>query len=187
MADNGFPELDTPRLRLRELQHADADALFAIHGDRDAMLLWGVTPSADRAAVHDFIARCRAGRSLPVPFLRWGIERKADQTVLGTCGLFNWNPQWNRCMLGYELGRAAWKQGFMEEALRAVIPWGFAHWNLHRIEALIEPDNQSSLRLAQKLGFQIEGRLREVAIWSEQRHDMMQLALLKHEFQPTIS
>lgn len=43
MADDGFPELETPRLRLRELQHADAEALFAIHGDQQAMRLWGVT------------------------------------------------------------------------------------------------------------------------------------------------
>ncbi|QTD45591.1 GNAT family N-acetyltransferase [Ottowia testudinis] len=187
MADNSFPELDTPRLRLRELQHADAEALLAIHGDREAMQLWGVTPSADLPAVHDFIARCRAGRALPIPFLRWAIERKQDQALLGTCGLFNWNPPWEKCMLGYELGRTAWKQGFMGEALRVVIPWGFSHWKLHRIEALIEPANQPSLRLAERLGFKVEGRLREVAKWSEARHDMMQLSLLKHEFDSTIS
>ncbi len=53
-----------------------------------------------------------------------------------------------------------------------------------RLEALVHPDNQASLGLAAQLGFQVEGRLRELAFWSEARHDMLQPGLLQPDWQP---
>jgi ribosomal-protein-alanine N-acetyltransferase len=48
-------------------------------------------------------------------------------------------------------------QGFMTEALRLAIGHAFDAVGLHRLEANIQPDNQASLALAQRLGFRKEG------------------------------
>jgi [ribosomal protein S5]-alanine N-acetyltransferase len=176
-----FPTLETPRLRLRELRHADVAAVLAIHADARHMQHWGNTLFVDPVGAHDFIAQCRAGWKLQVPVMRWAIERLSDGAVLGTCGLFNWDQRWQKCTVGYELNVRDARQGFMREALRAVLAYGFSRGQLHHVEALIHPDNTASLGLAAQLGFQVEGRLREVAFWDDKRHDMIQLGLLQPE------
>ena len=179
-----FPELETPRLRLIELDHQYAPALLAIHQDAHHMRHWGANPFATMSAAHEFISACRAGWKLQVPVLRWALQHRADGEILGTCGLFNWDQRWQKCFLGYELNPSAQRQGLMREALKKILTWGFARGQLHRVEALIHPDNQASLGLAAQLGFKVEGRLREVAFWNESRHDMLQLGLLQPEWQP---
>jgi ribosomal-protein-alanine N-acetyltransferase len=72
----------------------------------------------------------------------------------------------------------------MREALTAAFSWGFAEMQLNRIEAQIHPRNEPSLRLAQALGFQNEGLLREVARWSGSFHDLLQLGLLRNDWAP---
>lgn len=176
-----FPELKTERLILRELTHADASAMAAMHRDHDAMRHWGAAPLDTEATAHDFIARCRAGWQYGPPVFRWALEARSGGTMLGTCGLFNWDPRWHRCTLGYELARSAWQQGYMREALVAVLGWAFQTQGIHRVDALIHPDNAASLRLAQYLGFRIEGRLREAAFWDNRFHDMALLGLLASE------
>ncbi|MGC1175556.1 GNAT family N-acetyltransferase [Polaromonas sp.] len=179
-----FPELETPRLRLIELDHQHAPALLAIHQDAHHMRHWGAKPFANVSAAHEFISACRAGWKLQVPVMRWALQHRATGEFLGTCGLFNWDQRWQKCFLGYELNPNAQRQGLMREALKKILTWGFERGQLHRVEALIHPDNQASLGLAAQLGFQVEGRLREVAFWNETRHDMLQLGLLQPEWQP---
>ena len=70
----------------------------------------------------------------------------------------------------------------MDEALRTVIPWGFANMELNRIEAQVHPSNASSLRSVERLGFKREGLLRQVGYWGEQFHDMYQYSLLREEW-----
>ena len=50
MPPSSFPTLETPRLLLREIVHADAPALFAVHGDPESMKWFGVDPLPDEAA-----------------------------------------------------------------------------------------------------------------------------------------
>lgn len=178
-----FPQLSTPRLRLRELTAADAEALFAFHGDAEAMRWYGADPLPDLPAAHKLIELFAGWRRLANPGTRWGIERKDDGALIGTCGLFNWNRAWRRCATGYELAPAARGHGFMEEALVAIFDWGFTQMELNRIEAQIHPRNEPSLRLARKLGFVEEGLLREVARWGEAQHDLLMLSLLRREWQ----
>ncbi len=181
MSLTAFPELKTERLILRELAHADAPAVAAMHADHEAMRHWGAAPLDTEVAAHDFIARCRVGWQWSPPVMRWGIVRQGGGPLLGSCGLFNRDMRWHRCTLGYELARGAWHQGYMREALVAVLGWAFRTQGIHRIDALIHPDNAASLRLAQYLGFRIEGRLREAAFWGDRFHDMELLGLLASE------
>lgn len=180
-----FPELLTPRLRLRELVAADAGALFAIHGDRDAMRWFGVDPpgsAEDSARLIEVFAGWRRHAN---PGTRWGLESRVDGRLLGSCGLFSWNRAWSRCSLGYELAREEWGRGLMREALGALLDWGFADAGmaLNRIEAMVHPDNAASLRLLERLGFRPEGRLRQAAFWGGRFEDMLLLSRLRSEHQ----
>lgn len=186
MSENRFPDLQTERLRLREIVPADAPALLAIHSDREAMRWFGTDPLQDLAQAEQLVSTFASWRLLPAPGTRWGLERKSDGQLIGSCGLFNWNRSWRRCILGYELARPAWGQGLMSEALRAVLAWGYSPQGmaLNRVEAMIHAENAPSLKLAQQLGFQFEGRLRQVAFWDGRHHDLLMHARLASDQLP---
>jgi len=173
-----FPALATPRLRLRELQPADAPALLRIHGNAAHMRWFGSEPMRTLAEAEAVIELFAGWRRLPAPGTRWGLERRDDGTLIGTAGLFAWHRGWRKCTLGYELAPEATGQGLMGEALAAVIDWGLQHMQLHRIEAQVHPDNRPSLALLERLDFAREGLLREVAWWGGRPHDLEMWSLL---------
>ncbi len=181
------PSLTTSRLLLRRVQHADAQAMLSIRGDAVAMQLMGRDPLQDLEQAHQLVAQFQEQERAPSPAYRWVLERISDHTVLGTCGVFGWSKQWKKCSIGYELGRFAWGQGYMREAANAILHWAFENMHIHRIEALIHPENHASLKLARQLGFQSEGRLRETAYWDNTHHDMLQLGLLRQDLAETSS
>ncbi|MEJ6001396.1 GNAT family N-acetyltransferase [Paucibacter soli] len=184
-SNENFPVLETPRLRLREIVASDAPALLAIHGNAEHMRWFGCDAMADLAAAENLVRTFAGWRQAPNPGTRWGLELKDQPAgLIGSCGLFAWHRGWRKCALGYEIAPGLAGRGLMQEALRAVLDWGFAEMGeLHRVEAQIHPDNTASLKLARRLGFVQEGRAREVGFWGGRHHDLLQLSLLRREWQ----
>ncbi|TFY91523.1 N-acetyltransferase [Pseudomonas nabeulensis] len=175
-----FPTLHTQRLYLRELVASDAPAVFAIHSDADSMRWFGADPMIDLAQAQALIETFAHWRTQSNPGTRWGIELEGE--LVGSCGLFKWNRGWNSCALAFELAPGARGKGLMGEALRGMLDWGIAYMHLHRVEALVHPHNNASLRLLERLGFKFEGTLREAGCWGGQRHDLKVLGLLGREW-----
>ncbi|VWC94103.1 GCN5-like N-acetyltransferase [Burkholderia lata] len=121
-------------------------------------------------------------RKNPNPGTRWGIERQSDGKFLGTCGLFKWNRGWRSCAIGYELLASAQGHGYMNEALRAALFYGFETMNLNRVEASVSPENTRSIRVLTNLGFLEEGRSREAGYWASRYHDLLQFSLLRRDY-----
>ena len=114
--------------------------------------------------------------------IRWGIARKENPaTLIGSCGYNIWIPSSRRAIIGYDLGRAHWKQGIMSEALKRVLDFGFGTMQLNRIEALVFAQNLPSHRLLKKLGFKCEGVLREYEFVKERFVDLTMYSLLRRE------
>lgn len=176
-----FPEMRTPRLRLRQILPFDTDALFAIHSDIDWMRWYGVDPVLDRSQAEQ-LAELFAGWFRAGTGFRWGLERLQDGRLIGSCGLFRWNKSWHNCVIGYEIARDCHAQGYMREALVAVLDYGFNDMQLHRIQAETHPDNARSIGLAMRLGFQFEGMHRGQAFWGHRFHDLNCYSLLEDEW-----
>lgn len=176
-----FPELRTSRLWLRELNGADVDALYAIHADAQAMCWSGADAMCQRYEAEHLIATYQHWRRLDPPGTRWAVVRLEDRCLLGTCGLFGWNPPWRCAIVGYELGRHYWGQGYMTEALHAVLRWGAQAMTLHRVEAHVHAQNTASWRLLARLGFHLEGTAREAGFWNHRYHDLQRWGLLLSE------
>lgn len=62
--------------------------------------------------------------------------------------------------IGYWMGQRYAGQGMMLDAIRLVIPFAFDTLRLHRLEAACIPDNDRSVGLLEKAGFQREGLLK---------------------------
>ena len=155
-----LPTLEAPRVRLRWLTADDVDGLFAIFSDELMMRYWSSTPMKARAEAEELLLRIQRQFADKSGF-QWGVERKADGALLGTCTLFNIHRGNMRAELGYCLHSAHWGRGYMGEALATLIDHSFRALNLRRLEADVDPDNASSLRILDRMGFRREGLLRE--------------------------
>ena len=155
-----LPTLEAARVRLRGLTEGDIDALFAIFSDEPMMRYWSSTPMKERAEAAELLARIHAGFRDKSSF-QWGVERKEDGRLLGTCTLFNFHRSNMRAELGYCLHSAHWGHGYMGEALAALIDQSFHVLKLRRLEADVDPGNANSLRILDRMGFRREGLLRE--------------------------
>ena len=176
-----FPILDTPRLKLRALTDADIPALFAIFNDAETMRYWTNSPMTDVAEAEELLRDIQAHAKAETLF-QWGIARREDDLVIGTCTLFRIEREHRRAELGYILRRDHWRRGLASEALTAIVNHAFGTLGLHRLEADIDPRNARSIRLVERLDFKREGRLRENYFVAGEIQDSLIYGLLAPEW-----
>lgn len=100
------------------------------------------------------------------------------QRIIGTVSFGTMRHSFHSCQIGYKLDPLFQHQGYALEALRAAITVAGAEYRLHRITAYVLPDNQPSIRLLTRLGFQLEGTARDYAIINGEWRNHLQYSLL---------
>ena len=153
------PALETPRLWLRPWTLSDALSFARLSDDPEIADHTGtfLHPQPDgwahkRIARYLESSRVSAGYSFAV-CLRDSLE------VIGECGITT-EARHGRGELGYWCGAAHRGNGYITEAARAVMAFGFETLGLHRIQASYFPRNPASGRILEKLGMKPEGLLR---------------------------
>ena len=176
-----FPVLVTPRLVLRETRDHDVDGVFELESDPVAMRYWSRPPMTDRSEAVASVERAKAffpARSA----LKWIVTRPADDRMLGHLSLFSFSEQSGRAEIGYGLARRHRGQGFMHEALVAVVDYAFGPLGLRRLEADIDPRNTASVRALERLGFAREGLLHERWQVGDEISDTLLMGLLARDW-----
>jgi ribosomal-protein-alanine N-acetyltransferase len=152
--------LAADRVRLRTLAASDTTALFEMFSHKEVMRYWSRPAMTERAQAEalfqQVLADYETGNSLPL-----AIERHSDSAFVGNCTLHHFHEASRRAEIGYALARPFWGQGYMHEALQALLGYAFDGLDLNRLEADIDPRNAASARSLERLGFQKEGHLRE--------------------------
>jgi len=156
----GNTTLETDRLILRKLRPEDSDALYMIFSDKPTMEYWGCLPYTQKQqaseSIKEHLAYWDSGKSLCM-----AIENKDNPGLIGTTSLFNFHEGSRRAEVGYILSRTYWRSGIMREAMAAILDYVFIELDLNRLEADIDPGNAASAGLLKKIGFQLEGFLKE--------------------------
>lgn len=112
------------------------------------------------------------------------VYRHADDQLLGGCTLSNVRRGVTQaCALGYWIGERFARQGFMYDAVRALIPFVFSTLGLHRMEAACLPTNEASQNLLTKAGFRQEGLARKYLQINGEWRDHVLFALLDDDVQ----
>jgi len=174
-----FPQLTTQNLVLRRMQPLDSEALFRIFADDQVTQYYDDETFSDITQASDQIEAWESGYKAR-RCIRWGITRKDDPSLLGSCGYYGFHTWHMRAGIGYELGRPYWRKGIMTEALNAILGLGFGEMGLNRIEAVVMPENAASIRLLESLGFYHEGILKEYENWGRKGfRDLCMLSLLR--------
>jgi len=110
------------------------------------------------------------------------VFHSQDDVLLGGCTLSNVRRGVTQCCaLGYWIGERFSRQGYMFDAIRALVPFIFSTLGLHRIEAACLPSNDASKSLLTKLGFRQEGVARRYLQINGEWQDHLLFALLADE------
>ena len=181
----GKLQLEAERLILRLPQHSD----FRVWSDlrrQSAHFLtpWEPTWSDDHLTRRAFTNRVswanrcfKADTALPLFILR-----RDDAALVGAITLDNIRRGPAQAgTLGYWVGAPYARQGYMREAIGAVVHHAFTHMGLSRIEAACLPENEASRAVLERAGFkyegvaqsylQINGRWRNHVLYASLRHD----------------
>ena len=177
-----YTELQSERLLLRNLTGRDVSDVFEIYSDPEVMLYFD-----DRYAFRElseaeqmisgYHNAIRDGTGM-----RWGIVLKESGKLIGTCGFHAISDYHKRIEVGYDLNRSFWGNGFMSEALSLMIDHAYNHSDVNRIEAYVETPNKASRSLLEKLGFRMEGILREHEMCRGNLIDIQILSLLRKDW-----
>src|SRR5438067_3727381 len=82
--------------------------------------------------------------------INWAITITGDNKLLGTICFWNINKEHYRSEIGYVLHTDFQGKGIMQEAMVAILKYGFETMNLHSVEANVNPDNVSSIKLLER-------------------------------------
>lgn len=155
-----FPVLETERLILRQKTEADAPELFDLRSNKRVLQYLDRDPPG---TVEEIIALIQTintdvenGNAVA-----WAITVKGDPKLVGSVAFWRMQKAHFRAELGYLLHPDFHRQGIMDEALKAVIRYGFEVMGLHSMEANVNPANQASIGLLEKNGFKKEAHFTE--------------------------
>lgn len=145
------PYLHTERLTLREYRREDFDAFAAHMADPVSSAHLGL---ADRQAAWRIFCS-QAGLWLIHGAGWWSVEEKASGRLVGSVGAF-FREDSTVMELGWNTYRAFWGKGFANEAAAAVLHHALEIRREPKVRALIASGNESSLRVARRLGLAYE-------------------------------
>ena len=173
--------LTTERLTLKEITPAILSDLHTNYGDGEIMRVLHLANSAELQLEREKFA---GGLTMyDVAFRYFLMTETASGDFIGRCGFHTWRPQHARAELGYAIKQAAHMgKGYMKEALKAVVAYGFEHMGLNRVEAFTATHNTPSQRLLKGLGFLPEGTLREHYHKNGVIEDSVCFSLLRNEY-----
>lgn len=179
--------LHTARLLLRELAPDDAGALHEIERQERVTRFMAFDPQTLEQSRECIANAVRAQHAQPRRTYDLAVVQLASAALIGRCGLEIRRPEHREAMLWYVLHPDHWGNGYAREAVAAVLDFAFGTLRLHRVWADCDPRNVASCRVVERLGFRLEGRLRENYWLKAEWCDSAVYAILEQEWRDRTS
>ena len=173
----------TERLLLREFVESDWEAVLAYQQD-PLYLRYNEWTSRSAEEVRQFIQMfLNHQKQVPRIKFQFAITLKSTGELIGNCGVRRDSPEAREADMGYELDSNYWGNGYATEAARAVLDFGFSHMKVERVSAWCLADNVGSARVLEKIGMDVERRMREHQYFKGRWWDTLCYAILREEWQ----
>lgn len=175
------PILTTPRLRLEPLGPQHLEGTWAGLQNPESLRLTGTHARFTRCQTGEWLARLATidGRA------DWAIVLASDGSHIGEVVLNDYDE--DNSSIGFRIALnadARFGQGFGTEATRAVVGHAFDVIGVHRISLEVYAFNPRAQRVYQKVGFRVEGRLRDALHWNGEWIDAVVMGMLKTDPRP---
>jgi ribosomal-protein-alanine N-acetyltransferase len=178
-----FQNLETERLLLRRLNPNDVAEVFAMRSNPEVMqyIPRPLAQTKEDALAHIVMIDEKIENNTGI---NWGITVKGEDKIMGIIGHYRIQPENHRAEIGYMSLPEYNGKGYISEAIKAVVAYGFEQMNLHSIEAVIDPGNTASEKVLLKNGFVKEAHILENELWEGKFWDTVIYSLLKRNFKP---
>jgi RimJ/RimL family protein N-acetyltransferase len=144
--------LETRRLVIRSFASSDAPDYAALVADPEVMQYIGDGSAVDAAQAKAYVENC-VENERTLGFARYVLELRNTNNFIGICGFALIDGYVD---FGYRIARKYWGNGYVNEAAPALIRYGFERLGFESIVAIAYSENQRSIRVMEKLGFEYE-------------------------------
>lgn len=176
--------LKSKRIYLRPLRRSDANAVFnAVTRSRselDRFLLWSPQTTKVKHTA-EFIRQTFIWRRREVGY-GFGVFAAPTGEYLGNCGLQNIRHRIRSAEIGYWIRSDQAGKGLATEASAMLLKFAFEGLQLHRVILRAATDNGGSIRVAEKLGFRLDGLQRHEELLARGWIDYNYFCLLEEEY-----
>lgn len=169
--------LETQRLIITPPQVEDFENLLLLQSDARVMRYIGKGMSRSEEEVRSGLERAIAHYAKH-GFSLGSVFEKASGHFVGRAGLIYlaYDDSQPEIELGYALTKKAWSKGYATELSQALVQWGFDHLGIDKLVAVINPENEASRRVLEKIGMSYVGRIKynnvEVALYDLHKHSI---------------
>jgi len=146
---------ETERLVIRPIQLEDKVNIFEYRSDTETNKYQGWIPKTIED-VEFFINGIAKQINIPETWFQFVLIIKKTQKVIGDLGVHFWDKQNKQVEIGCTLNKDFHYNGYATEAVRRIIDFLFIELKKHRIITSIDPNNEGSIRLVERIGFRKE-------------------------------
>ena len=174
--------LVTQRLIIRHPRKDDLADFLAYQTHPESLKYQPVAPLTEGAAER-FLSRMAATEiGEDGGYVMFAVELRGEGRMIGEVGINRLPEPQSKGEVGWSLHPAYWGHGYATEAAQALLEFGFAQWNLHRVTSACDTRNAASFRLLERLGMRREGHLRQSQLTHGVWRDEYLYALLRDEW-----
>ena len=174
-------KLETERLILRPFEDGDAPALMPIMNDPEVTHNLLTSPTFSEEDIAETIRKRKAAIEAKERY-SLAVVLKETGRLMGACSLIEVSWEHMHAELVYSLGKEFWGKGYMTEAVRRMIQFGFEELGLERISVGCFARNKASARIIEKLGFEFEGLARHAYCKDGEFLDELRFGMIRSDY-----
>jgi ribosomal-protein-alanine N-acetyltransferase len=182
MKHQGTKKIETQRLILRPFTPEDAEAMFRNWASDPEVTKYLTWPAHSNVAVSQWVTNDWVSHYGEANFYQWAIVLKELGEPIGSIAAVKIDEDAQWVEIGYCIGRAWWRKGFVSEALKAVMTFFFEQVGVLRIQARHDPRNPNSGAVMAKCGMKYEGTLRQADRNNQGICDAAVYGILREEY-----
>ena len=175
-----FPELESERLLFRRILQSDAKDLFLLRSNDDVLRFMDVprhhSISDSEKLIHTLDESYENETGI-----NWVIVEKRSNSFAGYFGFWRMIPEHCRAEIGYAIKPEFWGKSYMYETINKMVRFGFENMMLHSIEANVNPLNERSKKVLERIGFKKEAHFRENYLFNGEFLDSIIYSLLEKD------
>lgn len=157
---SNFPEIHSERLSLMRLKNSDWEMISYLRTDKNVNEFVNRSSAETKEKALEFIKRINT-EFKNKNSIYWKITERNTDKMIGSICLWNFSKDRKTAEIGYDLSPMYQGKGIMNESLKSIVEFGFQKLKLELIEAYTHYKNESSKKLLEKNGFELERRIKD--------------------------
>jgi RimJ/RimL family protein N-acetyltransferase len=171
--------ISTKRLVIKEMSSSDAPKVFEYRQAPEVLRFQSFNPKSINE-VHSLIRNDLKDFNKENAWFQIGIY--LVEQIIGDIGIHFIGPENKQCEIGYTIDPKHQKNGYGKESVSGVLDYLFGELDKHRIIASLDPENEASRKLLERLGFRNEGCFKKSILNKGKWEDDLVYAVLNEEW-----